>query len=281
MSIREDLWDALVTYFHSHDRRWIVGGRGGGDFNVVQSVSEISGGHNQPQGAIDAFNLTLVDCGLEDAGFVGSPYTWTNGHTWTRLDHVVFNGHWSDFFSSFRVTHLNRTTLDHSPLLFSCDKDATKGPPRFKFLHTWLRHPGFFDVVTQSWDSPVVGFGMRAFQQKLVRLKNCLKAWNKEVFGNVFDRVKEAEKDIARKKRQYDLSGSVEDRVMFSEARAHLQRALLCEETFLRQQSNVRWVREEKLASCNTNKLNELEIKWQTNPDEESGVRIPSFKIAL
>lgn len=26
MSIREDLWDALVTYFHSHDRPWIVGG---------------------------------------------------------------------------------------------------------------------------------------------------------------------------------------------------------------------------------------------------------------
>lgn len=53
-----------------------------GDFNVVQSLSKISGEHNQTQAAIDAFNLALLDCGLEDVGFLGSLFTWTNGHTW-------------------------------------------------------------------------------------------------------------------------------------------------------------------------------------------------------
>lgn len=76
-----DLWDGLETFADSHDLPWIVGG----DFNVVQAVSEISGGHLQPQGAIDAFNLALLDCGLEDEGFVGSPFTWTNGRTWRQL----------------------------------------------------------------------------------------------------------------------------------------------------------------------------------------------------
>lgn len=51
----------------------------GGDFNVVQSLYEISGGHAQPQGAIDAFILPMVDCDLEDTGFFGSLYT--NWHT--------------------------------------------------------------------------------------------------------------------------------------------------------------------------------------------------------
>lgn len=63
-----------------------------------------------------------------------------------------------------------------------------------------------------------------------------------DVFGNVFDKVKEAEKDVAQKERQYDLSGSVEDMIRFSKARAQLQYALLCEETLLRQQSSVPWV---------------------------------------
>lgn len=40
------------------------------------------------------------------------------------------------------------------------------------------------------------------------------------------------------------MSGSPEDRVIFSEVRARLQHALLCKDNFLRQQSSVRWVRE-------------------------------------
>lgn len=77
MDVREDLWDALESFADNHDLPWIIGS----DFNVVQAVWEISGGHPKPQGAIDAFNLALLDCGLEDAGFVGSPFTWTKGRT--------------------------------------------------------------------------------------------------------------------------------------------------------------------------------------------------------
>lgn len=240
MDVREDLWAALESFADSHDLPWIVGG----DFNVVQAVSEISGGHPQPQGAIDAFNLALLDCGLEDAGFVGSPFTWTNGHTWRRLDRVVCNARWSAFFSVSRVSHLNRTASDHSPLLLSWDRDTIRGPSRFKFLHVWLKHPGLIDIVRSSWNAPVVGAGMRAFQQKLVRLKLCLKAWNKDVFGNVFSQVQQAEEEVAQKERLYDISGSADDRASFSEARARLQQALLREEIFMRQQSSVRWVRE-------------------------------------
>lgn len=33
------------------------------------------------RGAIDAINLALSDCSLKNRGFVGSPFTWANGHT--------------------------------------------------------------------------------------------------------------------------------------------------------------------------------------------------------
>lgn len=86
--------------------------------------------------------------------------------------------------------------------------------------------------MRQSWGAPVVGSGMRAFQQKLTRLKFYLKAWNKDVFGNVFSQVQQAEDDLAQKERLYDISGFADYRANFSEARAWLQHALLREEIF-------------------------------------------------
>lgn len=59
------------------------------------------------------------------------------------------------------------------------------------------------------------------------------------MFGNVLNKVKEAEKDVAQKERQYDLSGYVEDKIRFSEAMTQLQYTLLCKESFLKQQFNV------------------------------------------
>lgn len=78
----------------------------------------------------------------------------------------------------------------------------------------------------------MVGSGIRGFQQKLFRLKLYLKMWNNDVFANFFSRVKEAEEDIAQNERLYDLSSSTTDRAIFSEVRAQLQHALLCESFF-------------------------------------------------
>ena len=105
---------------------------------------------------------------------------------------MVCNSLWPGLFSVLRVSHLNCTASDHSPLLLPCDKNTARGPSRFKFLHASHIHPNCLDVIRQSWSASVLGRGMRAFQQKLVRLKLCLKAWNKDVFGNVFQRVKKA-----------------------------------------------------------------------------------------
>lgn len=96
-SSREVLWDALIEFANTHNNPWMVGR----DFNVVQSLFEISRGRTQPKVALDAFNLALLDCGMEDVGFAGSPFTWTNRHTWRRFDKVVCNSLWSGLFLVF------------------------------------------------------------------------------------------------------------------------------------------------------------------------------------
>ncbi|KAK4386345.1 hypothetical protein Sango_2505100 [Sesamum angolense] len=47
-------------------------------------------------------------------------------------------------------------------------------------------------TVKQSWNLPIHGKGMYKLQQKIYRLKEHLKNWNKETFGNVFTRVDQA-----------------------------------------------------------------------------------------
>lgn len=74
---------------------------------------------------------------------------------------MVSNAQWFDFFFVIKVTHLNCTASDHPPLLLSCDRDAAKGPSRFRFLHAWLKHPTFLDGV--SWAAPIFSSGMKAF----------------------------------------------------------------------------------------------------------------------
>lgn len=96
MHNRSDLWADLVHFTESVSGPWMVGG----DFNVVQVRLEITSG-SQPQAAIDDFNSAILDCGLEDAGYVGSSFTWTNGRTRRRLDRVVCNAQWLELFSVF------------------------------------------------------------------------------------------------------------------------------------------------------------------------------------
>lgn len=76
-----------MVFADTHNNPWMVER----DFNVMESLFKISGGHAQPRAALNAFNLALLDCGLEDVGFVGSPLTCTNGYPWKCLDRVVFN----------------------------------------------------------------------------------------------------------------------------------------------------------------------------------------------
>lgn len=125
------------------------------------------------------------------------------------------------------------------------------------------------------------GAGMVRFQRKLIRLKSRLRLWNNEVFGNLFQRVKEAEEEVAHLERVSDSTGSVRDRNRCSEARAKLKQALLCEEIFLRQQSSVRWIREgddntrffhamirKKSHLAHIHRIKESDSSWITDPSE-------------
>ena len=60
-----------------------------GDFNEILYTSEKEGGNMRPNGMMREFRECLMDCGLEDLGYIGYPFTWSRGDIRERLVRAV------------------------------------------------------------------------------------------------------------------------------------------------------------------------------------------------
>ncbi|XP_022852337.1 uncharacterized protein LOC111373968 [Olea europaea var. sylvestris] len=148
-SVRRDLWVGLHHISLSIDDSWLVEG----DFNIIAHEVEHTGHSRRYSGSSDFSNM-MMDCGLEDAGFTGSKFTWTNGRVSKRLDRVLRNSIAVDFCKQLTVAHLHCTSSDHSPLLLHWISDEDLAPRPFRFLNVWTKHHGFLDFVSQKWSLP-------------------------------------------------------------------------------------------------------------------------------
>ncbi|KAK4422834.1 hypothetical protein Salat_1865900 [Sesamum alatum] len=101
----------------------------------------------------------------------------------------------------------------------------------------WLRHPGFLAVVEDSWRSPVQEQSLLKLRAKLNRLKQCLKIWNKEVLGDIFQAIAHAEAGVQVAERNYDASPTDANLIAMNRSTTILQQALAVEEDIWRQES--------------------------------------------
>ncbi|KAF9606635.1 hypothetical protein IFM89_027316 [Coptis chinensis] len=62
----------------------------------------------------------------------------------------------------------------------------------FRFFNMWTSHPDFLEVVKENWKVPIEGHSLFILSQKLKKLKQKLKHWNKYVFGNLGTKITEA-----------------------------------------------------------------------------------------
>ncbi|GAA0144868.1 hypothetical protein LIER_05197 [Lithospermum erythrorhizon] len=132
---------------------WVVMG----DFNVVKGHSEQIGGKSLNNRALEDFNDCLLNCRLEDAGYIGSTLSWTNGRIAKRLDRVLHNQEFGDHFPHIIVKQLEKTISDHAPLLVKCNLNRQGGRGSFKFQKMWFNHPTFLKVVEDNWRLPIQG----------------------------------------------------------------------------------------------------------------------------
>ncbi|MQM19124.1 hypothetical protein Taro_052124 [Colocasia esculenta] len=242
--IHRDLFRDLLLFAQSAGNApWMITG----DFNCISQSSEKSGGNLSNFTSMSDFNDFIMTAGLFDAGYIGSPFTWSNKRTGSasvkaRLDRAMFNSSWQDLYPQTTIRHLPRGVSDHSPLLIA-QQPVVKLPSRFVFLDIWASHDTFLHVVSTAWNRDEKKYySFDTLISRLKAVKQVLRTWNKEVFGYVQDAIGDVEARVHLAEQEFDSNPSEANRIDMSAAHAQLRRALINEEKLWCQKSRMEWM---------------------------------------
>ena len=180
---REGLWEKVGAIRGIWEGPWCLGG----DFNIT-----LAQGERNRQGRITSamrrFAEVVDDLGLVDIQLHGGAFTWTGGlNNMSRacLDRFLVSPCWLDQFSRVCQRRLPRPISDHFPVLLE-GGSWSRGPAPFRFENMWFKVEGFKELIRNWWQETVVrGSASFRLSEKLKVLKQKLKIWNREEFGNL------------------------------------------------------------------------------------------------
>ena len=102
-----------------------------------------------------------------------------------RLDRFLASPCWLDQFSRMSQRRLPKPTSDNFLVLLE-GGSLRRGPAPFRFENMWFKVEGFKDLIRNWWRGiEVSGSASFRLSAKLKELKQKLKVWNREVFGNL------------------------------------------------------------------------------------------------
>ncbi|XP_060210656.1 uncharacterized protein LOC132637608 [Lycium barbarum] len=190
------------------------------------------------------FAFCLNSCELHEMPFKGSTFTWWNGRAandciFKRLDRIVHNDTFQNWFGHLEVEHLSRTGSDHAPLLVSCGDQVKFFIKPFRFLKFWVEHDTFLDFVKQQWETVLSDDVFLSFKLKMKKLKAALSAWSKTTFGDIFKQLVIREDIVKIKEQLFEENPSEENRMVMQRAQAELKLYLHYEEEFWRQKAGM------------------------------------------
>ncbi|XP_026410486.1 uncharacterized protein LOC113305686 [Papaver somniferum] len=164
---RRDLWEELFNTSQT-DWPWMMIG----DFNVVLIYEEKIGGRKPLRISMQEFRNCLESCNLIQAARTGIKYSWCNNRAGVR------------------------GTSDHEPLFGSTVNICKPTNSPFRYQNIWTSHPGFLDVIKDAWNESISGNQAFSFMNKLKRVKQILKKWNWEDFGDLRIKMKTNEDEV-------------------------------------------------------------------------------------
>ncbi|KAF7822906.1 reverse transcriptase [Senna tora] len=179
---RKILWENLSLIANNNHLPWMVCG----DFNEVLSQDEKWGIRLASHSRIRDFKGCLDNCSLMDLGFSGCKFTWCNKRpdgqiVFERLDRFLGNAGWVSLFPNAINYHLPQVYSDHNPIMLVSNPRSDQVPDRpFRCEQIWLNHPSFQNLIHNSWTHH------NSVTEALNVLKEILKMWNRDAFGNVF-----------------------------------------------------------------------------------------------
>ncbi|KAF9589386.1 hypothetical protein IFM89_023418 [Coptis chinensis] len=195
---RRALWDEL-SQLGLNVEAWAVAG----DFNVVTSNEERKGGRLPCRIAVNEFVEFINGNALIDTTSLGFKFSWSNKRhedkrMVQKIDRILVNQKWIDAATGWRSKILQRRISDHSPIVgwFTAIPKPHNIP--FRFKKHWIKHESLKEVVKQSWEERLEDAPIRKVMKKLKRLKEVLKAWSWDTFGDLSKKKKRVTEDLER-----------------------------------------------------------------------------------
>lgn len=195
---KKDTAQLMETLHGECDLPWLCGG----DFNLMLTGDEKKGGNDFKQNEANIFRSAIDRCGLEDMGYMGYEFTWSNNrgdeeNIQERLDRFLANRTWRMAFPGSFVSHLTKRNLDHLPILLTlkgCPK--VKKPKRrrklFRFEEMWMREEESTEVIEEAWKEGA------SVKEKLKRTTSSLMKWSKGKFGNHAREIRECKNKMSK-----------------------------------------------------------------------------------
>ncbi|KAK3192990.1 hypothetical protein Dsin_024300 [Dipteronia sinensis] len=131
-----------------------------GDFNEVLSDDEKLGGSYKRWREMSDFREALEDANLEDMGFIGAKFTWSNkrdgaSSVLERLDRGLCNKGFRLICPRFVIRHMEFWGSDHRPLVIECPDAANmynqvKRGRRFFFEECWTEDTECKEIVDSN-----------------------------------------------------------------------------------------------------------------------------------
>ncbi|CAL1371676.1 unnamed protein product [Linum trigynum] len=158
-----------------------------GDFNLVRSHDEYRGARRN-HNLMEEFNSVIDECGLMELPLGDSSFTWCKGgdnNCLSRIDRVFVSVNFDILFPDCSLVAMDRIESDHSQLLIKWGEGLRVHRP-WKFENMWLEDNRFYMALAEWLNTQIQGRGMVfKWARRLQDLKNRIKVWNKEVFGDM------------------------------------------------------------------------------------------------
>ena len=236
-TLRPSLWNHLTHINHTIDGPWMLIG----DFNETLLPSDQRGGifhHNR----VAAFSNLMTTCNLLDLTTTGGRFTWHRNNNGIRtiskkLDRSIANVDWRMAFPEASVEVLCRLHSDHNPLLLRFGGlPLARGPRPFRFEAAWIDHHEYADLVKNSWHLPNITASLAKVQENSI-------IFNKEVFGNIFQRKKHIENRLKGVQNYLERVDSIRHSLLEKELQQEYSHILFQEEMLWYQKSREKWIK--------------------------------------
>ncbi|KAF3644932.1 hypothetical protein FXO38_19905 [Capsicum annuum] len=122
-----------------------------GDFNAMLNGNDKLNGSPVQEGEIKDFVEFLADTHMIELKVVDREYTWTKGHTCSRIDQAPVNVEWMVHMSMLEVIILPPWISDHSSLSLELGGEIRRYTDTFIFFNYLAEHPEFIPRVNEAW----------------------------------------------------------------------------------------------------------------------------------